>query len=63
MPEHYFSLIKFVTNFANLSFTQNQSLISTPCANGNCYFGYKTGLAIIFNSNNGVVSVGHHQNK
>ena len=60
MPEHYFSLIKFVTNFASLS---GQSLISTPCANGNCYFGYKTGLAIIFNSNNGVVSVGHHQGK
>lgn len=61
MPDHYFSLIKFVTYQAADS--HEQGLIVSPCDNGNCYFGYQNGLAIVFNSNNGVVSVGHHQNK
>lgn len=38
-------------------------MIASPCEGENCYFGYRDGLAIIFNSNNGVVSVGQHENK
>lgn len=32
-----------------------------PCKHNHCYFGYKDGLGIVFNSNNGVVSVGNHE--
>ena len=54
LPEQYFSLIKFV------SLVDNGNIVARPMKSGNCYFGYEHGLAIVFNSNNGVVSVGVH---
>jgi len=58
MPDHYFSLIKFVTSMTSDEDENSESLLACPCESENCYFGYRDGLAIVFNSNNGVVSVG-----
>ena len=56
-PEHYFSLTKFACTFS-----YNGKVKIFPCRTNLCYFGMLNGLGIIFNANNGVVSVGHHQN-
>lgn len=37
-------------------------LKTVPCFGG-CYFGFNNGLAMIFNANNGLVSIGKHQNE
>jgi hypothetical protein len=59
VPDHFFSLTKFVC-----SFSQNSKHIKThPCGANNCYFGFLQGLAIIFNPSNAVVSVGYHRNQ
>ena len=56
MPQHYFSLTKFVCNT-----TINSHYLKTfPCFVGCCYFGFFNGLGMIFNSNNGLVSIGQH---
>lgn len=55
MKPQFFSLTKFLT------FISNQKTSAVPCQGSeNCYFGYQEGLGIIFNPNNGVVSVGWH---
>ena len=57
MPEHYFSLVKYVTHFAQ----ESQSRISAhQSTSGCCYFGFRDGLGMVFNSNNGLVSIGRH---
>jgi hypothetical protein len=58
VPDYYFSLTKFACRFSN-----NAPFIKTyPCMNNSCYFGYHNGLALIFNSNNGLISIGNHNN-
>jgi hypothetical protein len=58
MEPHYFSLAKFITSLSN------EAVTATPLQGSqNCYFGYREGLGIVFNSNNGVISVGCHSNK
>ena len=59
MPDHYFSLIKYACTFSH----GNQFVKVFPCLANHCYFGFVNGLAIVFNSDNGVVSVGHHANE
>jgi hypothetical protein len=59
VPEHYLSLIKFACAFSN----SHNTIKTFPCHQNNCYFGYVNGLAIVFNSNNGLVSVGQHRNE
>ena len=58
VPEHYLSLIKFACAFSN----HNNTIKTFPCHQDYCYFGYINGLAIVFNNNNGLVTVGHHKN-
>lgn len=58
MPDHFFSLTKFACHFSNSS-----HLRTYPTANNCCYFGFPLGLGIVFNPNNGVVSVGLHRNE
>lgn len=59
VPEHYLSLIKFAC-----ALSQPHSALRTfPCHQHNCYFGYPNGLAIVFNNNNGLVTVGQHRNE
>lgn len=58
MKPQYFSLSKYLT------FISNNRISATPCRGSeNCYFGFEEGLGIVFNPNNGVVSVGVHENK
>jgi len=57
VPDHYFSLTKFASSLTH----RNKAIKMFPCPNNHCYFGFVNGLGIIFNSNNGVVSVGCHQ--
>lgn len=58
MKQQYFSLTKFLTSISNCKISV------APCRGSeNCYFGFSEGLGIIFNPNNGVVSVGVHSNK
>lgn len=58
MKPQYFSLSKFLT------FISNARVSAVPCRGSeNCYFGYGKGLGIVFNANNGVVSVGSHEGK
>lgn len=55
MQPQYFSLTKFLT------YMSNEKAAAVPCPNSeNCYYGFSEGLGIIFNPNNGVVSVGCH---
>ena len=58
MQSHLFSLTKFLVAVSD------KKLFASPCKTSeNCYFGYESGLGIIFNPNNGVVSVGFHEYK
>lgn len=57
VPENYFSLTKFASLFSS----RNKSIKMYPCLKNYCYFGFVSGLGIIFNSNNGIVSVGLHK--
>lgn len=58
MEPHYFSLTKFLTHISN------QKVSAVACEDSdNCYFGFEEGLGIVFNPNNGVVSVGYHENR
>lgn len=59
VPDHYLSLIKFACTFS----AHANSIKTFPCHQNYCYFGYVNGLAIVFNSNNGVVTVGEHLNE
>ena len=59
VPEYYFSLTKFACRFSNYS----QAIKTYSCVNNCCYFGFHNGLALIFNSNNGLLSIGHHNNE
>lgn len=59
VPEHYLSLIKFTCSFSN----SHNAVRTFPCHQNHCYFGYVNGLAIVFNSNNGLVTVGQHRNE
>ena len=59
IPDHYFSLTKFACSFAR----QSQHIKTFPCHTHCCYLGFARGLAIVFNSNNGLVSVGSHANE
>ena len=58
MKPHYFSLTKFLTAISDHKIKASPSRPSR-----NCYFGFESGLGIIFNPNNGVSSVGFHENK
>ena len=58
MQPHFFSLTKFLIAI------EDNKLTATPCKTSeNCFFGFESGLGIIFNPNNGVVSVGVHEKK
>jgi hypothetical protein len=59
VPDHFFSLTKFACAFSQSS----KHLKIFPCLSNCCYFGFISGLGIVFNSNNGVVSVGCHRNE
>lgn len=59
VPEHYLSLTKFACHLS----TPHSSLRTFPCHHSHCYFGFLNGLAIVFNNNNGLVTVGHHRNE
>lgn len=59
VPDNYFSLTKFACSYS----FNNKYIKTFPCMENYCYFGFVNGLAIIFNSNNGVVSVGYHRNE
>ena len=59
VPDHYFSLTKFACGFSR----QSNHIKTFPCHQNCCYLGFFRGLGIIFNSNNGLVSVGHHANE
>jgi hypothetical protein len=58
VPDHYLSLIKFTCYFSN----HNNIIRTFPCFETYCYFGFVNGLAIVFNNNNGLVTVGNHRN-
>lgn len=58
MKPQFFSLTKFLTSISN------ENVVAAPCPGSeNCYYGFDQGLGIIFNPNNGVVSVGCHDGK
>lgn len=58
MKPQYFSLTKFLTSISNAQ------AAAVPCKDSeNCYYGFQEGLGIIFNPNNGVVSIGCHAQK
>lgn len=59
VPDHYFSLTKFACHFAKYS----SFVKAYPCLSNCCYFGYHDGLAIVFNSNNALISIGAHCNE
>ena len=59
VPDHFFSLTKFACNFSKNS----HHLKTFPCLVNCCYFGYSNGLALIFNSTNGLISIGVHYNE
>lgn len=59
VPDHYFSLTKFICNFT----LRTNSLKTFPCYVGCCYFGFVNGLAMVFNCNNGLVAIGKHTNE
>ena len=58
VPDNYLSLTKYACNFSQ----NNQHVKIYPCLTNHCYFGFRNGLAIVFSSDNAIVSVGYHQN-
>ena len=58
MQPHFFSLTKFL-----IAIEDKKLAASSGKTSENCYFGFESGLGIIFNPNNGVVSVGVHEKK
>jgi hypothetical protein len=59
VPDHFFSLTKFVHFISS----KTSIVRARPCRQNYCYFGFNEGLAIIFNSNNAMVSIGVHRNE
>lgn len=56
LPESYFSLVKYLCAFVS------SDIKLIPNKKGDCYFGFDEGLALVFNNNNGIVSIGAHKN-
>ena len=54
MKSHHFCLARF------LSYISRERI---RVSSESCYFGFESGLGIIFNKNNGVESVGVHEGR